>query len=335
MDFLEKVINDAKGDLQKIVLVETDPRVLDAAEQIVKNGIAKLLIVSEDEDFLKSRPRLSEVEHIKPSEYKDVDAMAEKLAEIRKSKGMTKEDAMKLILGSPLYFGAMLVKMGVADGMVAGAINATADVLRPALQIIKTAPGKKVVSGAMIMETPMNEFGEKGLMLFGDCAINPNPTAEELADIAIASADSFEGFIGVEPRVAMLSFSTMGSAKSELVDKVVEATKIAKERRPDIALDGELQLDAAIIPSVAKLKAPGSKVAGTANVLIFPSLDVGNVGYKLVQRFGRAKVYGPICQGLAMPVNDLSRGATVEDIYGTIAITALQAIRAKQDKKSA
>lgn len=332
MSFLSRVVKMAKADRQTIVLPETDPRVLDAAEKVLENGVAKLLIVSEDEGLLHSRPGLSEAKIIAPSKYERLDEMAEMLAEIRKSKGMTKEEAKKILLESVLFFGVMLVKTGVVDGMVAGACHSTADVLRPALQILKTAPGIKLVSGAMIMETPIDEFGEHGLLVFGDCAINPYPNSEELAHIAISSADTFRDFVGVEPKVAMLSFSTKGSAKHENVDKVIEATRLAKELKPDLEIDGELQLDAALIPSVAELKAKGSHVAGKANVLIFPSLDVGNVGYKLVQRFGRAEVYGPICQGISMPLNDLSRGATVGDIYGTIAITALQAIRHKEKK---
>lgn len=325
MAFLSKVIETVKKSPRTIVLPETDPRVLDAAERVLEDGIAKLLIISEDGEFLNSGKALAAAKVIAPSKYERLNEMAEMLSEIRKSKGMTKEDAKKLLLESPLFFGVMLVKMGAADGMVAGACHSTADVLRPALQIIRTAPGIKLVSGAMIIETPVEEFGEHGILLFGDCAINPNPTSEELAHIAVTSAGTFKRLVGAEPRVAMLSFSTKGSAKDPLVDKVVEATAIAHELCPELHLDGELQLDAALIPSVAKLKAKDSTVAGSANVLIFPSLDVGNIGYKLVQRFGKANVFGPICQGIALPVNDLSRGATVEDIYGTIAITALQA----------
>lgn len=219
----------------------------------------------------------------------------------------------------------MLVKMGLAGGMVAGAANSTANVLRPALQILKTAPGTKLVSAVFLMEVPNCEFGEEGIFIFGDCALNPNPTSEELAHIAISSAKTFESIVHAEPKVAMLSFSSMGSASHADVDKVVEATRIAKELAPELALDGELQFDAAIVPSVGKKKAPESKVAGEANVIIFPDLDAGNIGYKLVQRLAKANAYGPICQGLAMPVNDLSRGCYADDIVGTVALTALQA----------
>ncbi len=330
MAFLSKVIETVKESLQTIALPETDDRVLDAAERVLEAGIAKLLIISEDGEFLNSRKALAAAEVIAPSKYGRLEEMADMLSEIRKSKGMTKDEARKILLENPLFFGVMLVKMGVADGMVAGACHSTADVLRPALQIIRTAPGIKLVSGAMIIETPVSEFGEHGILVFGDCAINPNPTSEELAHIAVTSAETFRALVGAEPRVAMLSFSTKGSAKDPLVDKVIEATAIAHALAPELLLDGELQLDAALIPSVAKLKARDSAVAGGANVLIFPSLDVGNIGYKLVQRFGRANVFGPICQGIALPVNDLSRGATVEDIYGTIAITALQALDLKR-----
>lgn len=226
----------------------------------------------------------------------------------------------------PMYFGVMLVYKGLADGMVSGAIHSTADTLRPALQILKTAPGVKLVSSFFIMVVPNCEYGENGVFVYADAGLNPNPTAEELADIAITSAKSFEALVGKTPKVAMLSYSTKGSAKSEMVDKVVEATRIAKEKAPDILIDGELQADAAIVPSVAKLKAPGSPVAGQANVLIFPDLDAGNIAYKLTERLAKAEAYGPITQGIAKPVNDLSRGCKAEDIVGVIAITAVQAM---------
>lgn len=235
------------------------------------------------------------------------------------------EDAKKF-MKDPMYFGVMLVYKGLADGMVSGAIHSTADTLRPALQILKTAPGVKLVSSFFIMVVPNCEYGENGVFVYADAGLNPNPTAEELADIAITSAKSFEALVGKTPKVAMLSYSTKGSAKSEMVDKVVEATRIAKEKAPDILIDGELQADAAIVPSVAKLKAPGSPVAGQANVLIFPDLDAGNIAYKLTERLAKAEAYGPITQGIAKPVNDLSRGCKAEDIVGVIAITAVQAM---------
>jgi phosphate acetyltransferase len=247
------------------------------------------------------------------------------LYETRKAKGMTIEKAREKLLDDYLTFGVMMVKANDADGMVAGACHATADTLRPALQILKTAPGVKLVSGFFIIDVPDCEYGADGTFLFADCGLNQDPTAEELAAIAETSAKSFQSLVGVKPMIAMLSHSTKGSAKHPLVDKVVEATKIAKEQYPYLCIDGELQTDAALVPAVAKSKAPGSEVAGKANVLVFPNLDCGNIGYKLVQRLGKAEAYGPMLQGIAKPVNDLSRGCSWEDIVGVVALTAVQA----------
>jgi len=332
MDFLTKLKEQAKKDLQTIVLPESlEERNLAAACEILKEGIAKIVLIGKRDEIVAAAGN-SEVEKaiiIDPATYEKTQDMIDMLVELRKRKGMTPESAKDLLLSNPLYFGCMLVKMELADGMVAGAIHSTGDVLRPALQILKTAPGVKLASAAFVMEVPNCEFGENGILVFADTALNQNPSAEEMAHIAITSAKTFEAFVQKEAVVAMLSHSTYGSAKHADVDKVVEATKIAKELAPDLALDGELQLDAAIVEAVGKKKAPDSKVAGSANVLVFPDLDAGNIGYKLVQRFAKANAYGPVIQGLAKPVNDLSRGCYAEDIVGTVALTALQAQMAK------
>lgn len=332
MDFLTKLKEQAKKDLQTIVLPESlEERNLAAACEILKEGIAKIVLIGKRDEIVAAAGN-SEVEKaiiIDPATYEKTQDMIDMLVELRKRKGMTSESAKDLLLSNPLYFGCMLVKMELADGMVAGAIHSTGDVLRPALQILKTAPGVKLASAAFVMEVPNCEFGENGILVFADTALNQNPSAEEMAHIAITSAKTFEAFVQKEAVVAMLSHSTYGSAKHADVDKVVEATKIAKELAPDLALDGELQLDAAIVEAVGKKKAPDSKVAGSANVLVFPDLDAGNIGYKLVQRFAKANAYGPVIQGLAKPVNDLSRGCYAEDIVGTVALTALQAQMAK------
>ena len=333
MDFLTKLKEQAKKDLQTIVLPESlEERNLQAACEILKEGIAKIVLIGKKDEIVAAAGN-SEVEKaiiIDPATYEKTQDMIDLLVELRKRKGMTPESAKELLLTNPLYFGCMLVKMELADGMVAGAIHSTGDVLRPALQILKTAPGVKLASAAFVMEVPNCEFGEDGILVFADTALNQNPSAEEMAHIAITSAKTFEAFVQKEAVVAMLSHSTYGSAKHADVDKVVEATKIAKDLAPDLALDGELQLDAAIVEAIGKKKAPDSKVAGSANVLVFPDLDAGNIGYKLVQRFAKANAYGPVIQGLAKPVNDLSRGCYAEDIVGTVALTALQAQMAKQ-----
>lgn len=332
MDFLTKLKEQAKKDLQTIVLPESlEERNLQAACEILKEGIAKIVLIGKKDEIVAAAGN-SQVEKaiiIDPATYEKTQDMIDMLVDLRKRKGMTPESAKELLLTNPLYFGCMLVKMELADGMVAGAIHSTGDVLRPALQILKTAPGVKLASAAFVMEVPNCEFGEDGILVFADTALNQNPSAEEMAHIAITSAKTFEAFVQKEAVVAMLSHSTYGSAKHADVDKVVEATKIAKDLAPDLALDGELQLDAAIVEAIGKKKAPDSKVAGSANVLVFPDLDAGNIGYKLVQRFAKANAYGPVIQGLAKPVNDLSRGCYAEDIVGTVALTALQAQMAK------
>ena len=329
MSFIEDVKVKAKSKMKTIVLPEAeDKRTLEAAEQIKKEGFAKLVLLGNKETVEKDAQSygfdLSGVEILDPKTSPSLDDYVATLVELRKSKGMTEEEARKLLTESNTYFGVMMVKKGDADGLVSGACHSTADTLRPSLQILKTKPGTKLVSAFFVMVVPDCQYGENGTFVFSDCGLNQNPTAEELAAIAESSAESFRFLVGKEPKVAMLSYSTLGSAKHDDVTKVQEATRIAKENNPDLLLEGELQLDAALVESVASLKARGSKVAGHANTLIFPNLDAGNIGYKLVQRLAKAEAYGPMTQGIARPVNDLSRGCSAEDIVGVVAITAVQ-----------
>ncbi len=330
MELLEKIKDNARKYKKRIVLAEgTEERTLQAADEIIREGLAELILIGKPTDILSAAEKaglkhISQATLVDPESHDKKEIYADLLVELRKSKGMTKEQALKLVV-NPLYLATLMIKNGDADGEVAGAINATGDVLRPAFQIVKTEPGISVVSGAFLMLTNNPAFGDNGLLIFADCAVHPNPTAEELAQIAVVTARTAKNIAKIEPRVAMLSFSTKGSAKNEMVDKVVEATKIAQKMAPDVNIDGELQADAAIVPSVGNLKAPGSPVAGKANVLVFPTLEVGNIGYKLVQRIAGIEAVGPILQGMAAPINDLSRGCSVSDIVNMVAITANQA----------
>lgn len=323
--FLESILARAKTDKKTIVLPEgDDPRTLAAAERILADGVADLVILGDAAAIKASGRNLDGAEVVDAASYEGKDELAAQLCEIRKAKGMTLEEA-RAKMDDVLYLGVMLVKSGKADGMVAGACHATGDVLRPSLQILKTAPGAKLVSSFFIMCVPDCDLGFKGTFLFSDCGLEVQPDAERLASIAVSSAASFKALVGADPAVALLSHSSHGSAKNDDAAKVVDATRLAKELAPDLALDGELQLDAAIVPEIGASKAPDSPVAGHANVLVFPDLDAGNIGYKLVQRLAKAEAYGPVTQGIAAPVNDLSRGCSADDIYGVVAITCVQA----------
>ncbi len=330
MGYIDSIKEKARMDKKTIVLPETnDKRTLIAASHIIKEGIADIVMVGDEEKIMDGagwlEVELDGVSIINPATTDKLDEYVNLLYETRKSKGMTEEKARDILLKDYLTFGVIMVKANDADGMVAGACHATADTLRPALQILKTAPGVKLVSGFFIIDVPDCSLGQNGTFLFADCGLNQDPDAEQLAAIAESSAKSFQSLVGAKPIIAMLSHSTKGSAKHPLVDKVVQATNIAKEQYPYLMIDGELQTDAAIVPSVAKSKAPGSEVAGKANVLVFPNLDCGNISYKLVERLAKAEAYGPMLQGIAKPVNDLSRGCSWEDIVGVVALTAVQA----------
>ena len=325
MSLMDRIKAKAQADKKRIVLPEgAEERTVKAAAILLKEGICDVILLGDEEKIASYGEDLTGATIINPAKSELLADYANTLYELRKAKGMTEEKAAALVK-DPMYYGVMMVKAGDADGLVSGAIHSTGDMLRPALQIIKSKPGIKTVSSCFLMECPDKSYGDDGIMIFADCAVNIDPTAEELANIAIGAADSARALANMEPRVAMLSFSTMGSAKHDNVTKVQEATRIAKEMAPELALDGELQLDAAIVEKVGQLKAPGSKVAGHANVLVFPDLGAGNIGYKLVQRLAGAEAYGPILQGIAKPCNDLSRGCSVEDIVATVAITAAQA----------
>lgn len=330
MSVIEMIREKAKSNVKHIVLAEgTEPRTVQAAQKIVEQGIAKITLVGAKADVLKVAEKtgtdLSGVAIVDPAECEKTPAYAQKLFELRQKKGMTLEQAADLVNKNTLYFATMMLKMDDADGLVAGAINSTGDVLRPALQIIKTAPGISTVSSCFIMDIPNRQYGDNGVMLFGDCAVNPLPDADQLAAIAVSTAETGKALLGMDPQVAMLSFSTKGSAKHDVVTKVQEAARKVHELAPDLKVDGELQADAALVASVGSLKAPGSSVAGHANTLIFPDLGAGNIGYKLVQRLAGAEAIGPIIQGLAKPVNDLSRGCSVEDIVSVVAVVAVKA----------
>ncbi|GAF03468.1 phosphate acetyltransferase [Saccharicrinis fermentans] len=330
MEFINKLKAKAKENKKRIVLPEgLEERTLKAADTIIKEGFADIILIGNPDAIAKEADKfnLSHIQQAKiidPQNHDKKEQYTQLLMDLRKSKGLTQEQAEKLVL-NPLYLSTLMIKSGDADGEVAGAENSTGDVLRPAFQIVKTLPGIKVVSGAFIMILPDNEFGDNGMLVFADGAVHPNPTASELAEIAVVTGRTTKSIVGMEPRVAMLSFSTKGSAKHEMVDKVVEATRLAKEMDPHLKIDGELQADAAIVEAIGAKKAPDSEIAGKANVLVFPNLETGNICYKLVQRMAHAEAIGPVLQGMAAPINDLSRGCSVSDIVNLVAITANQA----------
>ena len=338
MELVEQLITRAKANRQRIVLPEgTEERTLKAANQILTDEVADLILIGNPAEIAEKAMQwglgnISKATIINPENHPRQEEYAQLLFQLRQKKGMTIEQARELVK-NPLYLGCLIIKNGDADGQLAGARNTTGDVLRPALQIIKTSPGITCVSGAMLLLTHEPECGDNGVLVMGDVAVTPVPDANQLAQIAVCTARTAQAVAGITPRVAMLSFSTKGSAKHEVVDKVVEAFNIAKEMDPRLLIDGELQADAALVPSVGQSKSPGSPIAGKANVLVVPSLEVGNIGYKLVQRLGHATAVGPILQGIARPVNDLSRGCSIEDVYMMVAITANQAIAAKELEK--
>ena len=336
MDLLSQIVARAKSNKQRIVLPEaTEERTLRAADRVMADDIADIILLGNPDEINKlaaewGLTHIGKATIIDPENSPKAEEYAEKLAELRKSKGMTIEEARKLVK-NPLYYGCMIIKTEGADGQISGALSTTGDTLRPALQIIKCAPGITCVSGGLLLISKQKQYGEDGVLVVADVAVTPMPDANQLAQIAICTAQMAKAVAGFEdPRVAMLSFSTKGSAKHEVCDKVIEATRLAKEMAPDLKIDGELQADAALVPSVGAKKAPGSDIAGKANVLVFPNLEVGNIGYKMVQRLGDAIAIGPVLQGIARPVNDLSRGCSVDDIYYMVAITACQAMDAKK-----
>jgi len=332
MDLLNKIKDNAKRHNKKIVLPEsTEERTLKAADEIIQEGIAQIILTGNPDDIKTKAKELNlknidKATIIDPKNHEKKEEYIDLLVELRKKKGLSREDATKLV-EDPLYLATLMIKNGDADGEVAGAENATGDVLRPAFQVVKTKPGISVVSGAFLMILKDKNYGEDGLLVFADCAVHPNPTDKELAEIAVATGETTRAIAGFEPRIAMLSFSTKGSAKHEMVDKVVSATKLAKEMDPSLKIDGELQADAAIVEAIGQKKAPGSEIAGKANVLVFPTLETGNITYKLVQRLAGAEAVGPILQGMAAPINDLSRGCSVSDIVNLVAITANQSAK--------
>lgn len=329
MSFIDQIKERARAEIKTIVLPEaTDVRILEAA-QIVKNeGYAKVILIGEEEkvkEIAKAKGiDIGETKIVDPLKSEKTGEYAKELYELRKTKGMTEEQAHQLVL-DPVYFGMMMVKLNEADGLVSGAAHSTSDTLRPALQILKTAPGTKLVSAFFVMVVPNCQYGSNGTFIFADSGLNEEPDSDKLSEIAISSSKSFKQLVGEEAKVAMLSYSTYGSAHSASTEKVIEATKLVKEKAPELIVDGELQLDAAIVPEVAEFKAKGSPLKGQANVLVFPDLGAGNIGYKLVQRLAKAEAYGPLCQGIAKPVNDLSRGCSSQDVAGVVAITAVQA----------